>query len=250
MHQLTRHKMISWIEDHPYRFYGHYNDELSGAQIDLILSGEIDRFYESWWETECSYGEHANFEDIEVDFAKQFHLHSPKSDWPEEISELFDAHKYYCTQDVLETALKNSRPKVAVKPIKQSGNMVEFPHSYFNPDYNRYLVRYNKWKFGIDNAWDAETCYIYDVMTLLGRVDLSDWLKRGRAPDFINIRQEDKIITHNYYNGSGGFSDIEINIPRKMRAEFRNDDTDPHGVDRVFEFVGSVWSTDLDCVWA
>lgn len=250
MFELTRNEMIAWIEDHPYRFYGHYNDALSEGQIDLIVSGDIDRFYESWWETECSYGDYSDFSEIEADFAKKFHLHTPKCNWPEEISELFDAHKYYCTQDVLKTALENSRPKISVKPIKQSGNMVEFPHCNFPSAYNRYLVRYNRWKFGIENAWEAETCYTYDVMTLLGRIDLGEWLKRGCAPVFINIRQDDRIITHNYYNGSGGFGDIEIKIPRRMRAEFRNDDTDPHGVDRVFGFVGSVWNTDLDCVWA
>ncbi|MGB0906909.1 MAG: hypothetical protein ACPGVT_05390 [Maricaulaceae bacterium] len=248
--RVTENLMISWLSEHPYEVYGHRNDEFSDKQIDLIVEGQIERFYEDWFDVECHYRNYADFSDIETAFAKQFHLHSPKSQWPEAIADIFDQNVLLCINDVLETCYRHSNPKIAVKPIKQSGNEIEFPHIHFERDYNRYLNRYNASYLGFENSHKAETCYTYDTLTVIGRIDLKHWLEQGRAPDFIQFGPEDMLLTHNSYNGSGGLGEISITKTRKMRANFRHDKTDRHGVDRVFMFVREAWDNDLNCIWA
>ena len=243
-------RMLSWLDDNPYEFYPHSDDQLSSQQIDYILDGDIESFDEDWWSYENNLFEYADWDDIEKEFTHRFNLPHLKAAWPLKIRELFDTNKRICSKHVLEHCLTRTPTQIAVKPIKQSGNYIEFPNFDFDKHYNRYLNRYNKKYLGIENSWDAETCYYFDVLTINGSVDLKAWYEHGRKPDFIKFGPNDFALTHNFSNGSGGLGDVEITKERKMRADFRNDTSTRYGVQSVFGFISSVWKNELNCVWS
>ena len=249
--QETSLKMYAWLQQNPYCWYASsYDDQISNEQVDMIVAGKFDEFWESWNEYLWSIQQYADFSDIEDKFADEFKLKRGKDFWPTDIQDIFNEGKSYDASSLLDDSLRNTRTKIAVKPLKQNGNQIEFPNYAFDKSYNRYLQSYNKKYLGIENSWDAETTYSYDVLTIIGKINLKEWLTKGRIPDFIKFGPSDFALTHNFHNGAGGLGDVEIGVERKMRAEFRNDDTDSYGVDNVFGFVSSVWNNSLNCIWS
>jgi len=242
--------MISWLDQNPYKFYPHYDDQLSNAQVDMLIDGKFEVFDESWHESEWHYRQHADFDDIKSEFIKRFGLRHIEASWPISVQELFKEYRQICTKEVLEHCLTKTQTQIAVKPIKQSGNQIEFPNYDFPKEYNRYLSRYNKHYLGIENSWDAESMYYFDTLTLIGTVNLKDWYEKQAVPDFVKFGPDDFALTHNFINGSGGLGDVVIAKERKMRADIRNDKTCKYGVQSVFGFIGSVWKNELNCVWS
>lgn len=243
-------RMVAWLEKNPYKFYPYQGDQLSQHQVELLIDGNFDDFHDNWFSYTDTLYQYAIWDDIEAAFAEEFKFRSAKSEWPEDKSELFDLFKQIDCSVLLEHNLKSTTAYVAVKPKKQSGNYIKFPHSDLSSKDNAYLNRYNKTYLGIENSWDAETCYCYDSLTIIGKVDLHAWYKRGRKPDFFKFSPDDFVLTHNYFNGSGGLGDVVITKTRKMRYDARLDDADAYGVQQVFGFTDDCWKNQLNFIWS
>jgi len=242
-------KMYEWLEDNPYVFYAAYDDKLPQKHVDLIVDGEMEAFREAWWEITIDMQSYADTSHIEASFASEFELNSSRDDWPETIQGIYEDGLQYDTSGYLRTCLSNTRTRIAAKPVKQSGENILFPHWHNSQAHNRYLNRYNKKYLGIESSHEAEVYYSFDALTVIGSIDLAQWLEQGRKPDFVRFGPDDFILSHNFFNGSGGVGDIIVTKERKMRAEFRNDETDSYGVQAVFGLVGECWENKIHCIW-
>lgn len=246
-------RMKVWLEKNPYEIYGDYNDSLTVEQAQMLLQGDIDSFHDSINEWFDDFYHYIDFSEIQDEFIKEFAEDmgvDPDADFNDldfVYQEVFDCHKRVNNSDFLDTCLRQTNYNVVAIPVKQSGNQIQFPHHNNEDSANRYHNKYLKDNLGVENGWDAETYYFYDVLKVCGRVDWQHIYKNG-PPSHITVSKENKpnCLTHNDWNGSGGTGYVDITKSKKFRASFIIDNDKSYGVDSVFGFSDSFWRKELD----
>ena len=242
--------MSKWVEENPYKVYASQGDELSKDQVNLILAGEIDSFWETCWEWEFDWDFDICWNGWESEFAAEFDYDS-WDDIPEEIQEIAVSERNIDGSDLWDYAIANTSCHVVAIPKDETGEYFSAPNSNNDRDYNAESIRTLRSVFGIKNPWKIESMYTDEVMKVCGSLDLRDIISNGKKPTHIRIRpcDVDNILFHTSSCGAGCMGPVNVTKDVSLPADFVNDESNRHGVDAVYGFTGAFWREELTVEW-
>lgn len=244
-------KIIDYCEKNPVTIYADYRDEIPENLVTLLLEKGRQAFEESAWEYEISmqdswyeYGfcnyvqECADSLDIEL------------TDESDDIRDLIQENLVFDFSDFWKTAARNTRVKIALIPVNpETDGYFDAVHweNDFSENLNRAraLTKY----FGIRNYRKIESCYSHESLKIMGKVDLWEFMQHENVPEYWDISPQDKGIFHTSWNGSGCLGDVTITKKCRIKCNAVIDTASKYGIDAVYGFVGSVWSSELSPVW-
>lgn len=250
--ETLKEDCAKYAESNPITICGDYRDELPADMIEALLDGNLDKFSELQWECELNMQEYETYSERESfdQWIKDNGLELSE-DQESELWEIWSENQFRNYSDFWNTCFGNSRPHIVAIPEKRNGENIEFPNMDFDKRTNSRLNDYLRKVHGWD-GWKAETLYPYDILKVIGTIDLKELyenLCKGLKPWGIRLDQG-YVITHNNFNGSGGLGNIG---PSKSKAPykacFRFDNNDKYGVQAVFGFTESAWRDELNVVY-
>ena len=247
--------------DNPIKQYADYRDELPESVIDKILDGDIDDAMESMWEYEIDMQDSCyeyrfpellkeclqacdvlpeNYDDGDIDKDYQADYDDVENAVRENI--VFDFSGFW------DDAARNTTIHVAVTPLDpETGDALECPHYELDFSENMRRARRLNAIFGIKKFKKIEPTYPCELLKLAGSLDISEILKKGKMPDSVTIapRDIDNLLFHDSLNGAGNMGVVAVTKIATIKARFRNDKTNRHGIDAVYSFTSSYWSHDI-----
>lgn len=249
--------MRETAELRPYVVYGDYRDELNEKQIEALLDGDTDRFFELWDSVEMSCWDYADRDGWEAQIRKEVIADLEITDAElEELNELIDEtlseNFHLDTSDLLRTCLRNSSCKVTALLLDADGEPFHFPHWENGEEHNAELV--TKLDF-VKDPYAAECVYASEVLKICGTVDLEtvyDNLLLGyKMPTKIKVGPKDSnnALLHQSWSGSGNMGSIEFTKEAVYTCQLANDSANRYGVDAVYSFTGQFWCHELQLVW-
>lgn len=244
-------------EAKPYEVYGDYRDELGEDQIQALLDGDTDKFFELWDRVETNVWDYADRDGWEAEIRKEVIADLEITDEElEELNELIDEtlseNFRVDTSDLLRTCLRNSRCKVTAMLLDEDGEPYYFPHWENGDEQNAELV--TKLDF-VKDPYAAECVYSSEVLKICGSVDLEqvyDNLLLGyKMPVKIKVgfRDSNNALLHQSWSGSGNMGSIEFTKESVYSCVLSNDSANRYGVDAVYGMCGSWWRHELELVW-
>lgn len=244
-------------EAKPYEVYGDYRDELGEDQIQALLDGDTDKFFELWDHVETNAWDYADRDGWEAEIRKEVIADLEITDEElEELNELIDEtlseNFRVDTSDLLRTCLRNSRCKVTAMLLDEDGEPYYFPHWENGDEQNAELV--TKLDF-VKDPYAAECVYASEVLKICGSIDLEqvyDNLLLGyKMPVKIKVgfRDSNNALLHQSWSGSGNMGSIEFTKEAVYTCQLSNDSANRYGVDAVYGFTGQFWGHELELVW-
>lgn len=244
-------------EKNPYKVYGDRNDELADDQIEALLEGNLEKFWELWDRVETSAWEYADRDGWEADIRKEVvELLDISDEELEEMNELIDEtlseNFHIDTSDLLSTCMRHARCKVTATILDADGECYYFPHWENGEEQNAELVA--KLDF-VKDPYAAECVYSSEVLKICGTIDIEDVyekLKQGyKMPTKIKVgpSDNDNALLHQSWSGSGNMGSIEFTKESVYSCHLANDSANRYGVDAVYGFTGSWWRHELQLVW-
>lgn len=254
MEDATRNAIVAWCEANPYTLYADYRDEVPAEVVAGVLNGDEDAVGKWLSEVEDGAWPYIEWDDTFAELRRDVEFDDADE---EEAREVFDESRWIDTSDYLDTTARYTRLHIVATPYigapgqylseeDQPEELFQFPHAYCPDGESERRAAQLREVFGIENPEEAEVCYEFDTLKVIGSLNIADVLKNG-APTHITISPAmiDNIVTHNRVNGSGGCGTVRVTKTVTLPAMFRVDDGDRYGVDSVFGFVGEVWRKDL-----
>ncbi|MBO6814548.1 MAG: hypothetical protein JJ891_06795 [Rhizobiaceae bacterium] len=240
-----RTRMMQYLNDNPYVVYGDYRDVLPDRLAELIIAGEFDTFREEWWEIELETYDYIDWSFWESEFADAFGYENFEQ-VPERIKDILFDSRWVDFSGLLRTCLRNWRGNVCARPVKRSGEYIEFPCGWDPQPNAGYLARYLKDHCGIDDPWQNEAGYQDTYLTVLGTLDLEEILESGKKPTHIIISSDDFTLGACTWNGSGTCANDQYKgRTRKIAAEIFIDGTRGYGVQETYGLVGPCWANEI-----
>jgi hypothetical protein len=255
----TEARVAEWLEKNGYTVYADYRDELPIEAVSALLEGDDEAFSEKLCEVTDSFFEYADWDSHRDDLITALGLSDDIRE-DEDFEEAFEEGRWIDDSEWIKTAARNTRLHITATPhtgeaLKSGERIFEedqderlllFPHGYCSPEENERRAKKLAEVIGMETPEDAETCYEFDEMKILGTLNVADLIENG-PPTHIRISPEmtNEIVTHNAVNGSGGLGTIKPTKTILLPAIFEVDNGNRYGVDAVFGFVGEVWAKEL-----
>lgn len=262
----TLDKAAAWLQENGDEAYADYRDELPVEAIAELLQGNREAFDEEL----CRIQDHFYMYQEEESWSYlrdklTAHLGIDEEDLSEEqraeLQEVFEENRWIDISDWIKSAARNTRIHVTATPYSppllkpgerpifeedQDERLFLFPHGYCSDEENERRRKKLIEVLGIMYPEEAETCYEFDELKMLGTLDVLDLIENG-PPTHITIGPDipNELITHNSVNGSGGLGNIKPTKTVTLPAMFEVDNDAHYGVDSVFGFVGEVWAKEL-----
>lgn len=256
MDKTTRDAVIKWMGENPYELYAHYDDELPVELIAKLLDRDPEALNEYENELIDNNWMYVEWDNVRSDLISALNISDEVAE-SDDFDELFDECKSISTGDYIETVARNTRLHIVATPYigapgeyhfeeDQEDCLLLFPHGHLYEEENERRAKQLLDVLGVENPAEAETCYEFDTLKVMGSIDLADLIENG-PPTHITFGPDDidNIVTHNRVNGSGGCGTVRLTKTVTLPAMFRVDDGDSYGVDSVFGFVGEVWRRPL-----
>lgn len=249
--------ICKWCDDNPYTVYADYRDELSEDVVRALLEGDREPLHDLLDEVGMNALDYADWDDLFADMARDLKLGDLDEDDEEEAKDILRENLSADTWGWAKSAANNTRLHFTAMPYvgepgqrlfeeDQDERLFLFPHAYCGEEENERRATMLRANLGILFPEEAETCYEFDTLKVIGRIDIADLLEEG-VPTHITFgpNDSDNLFTHNEVNGSGGLGTIKLDREVTFPAVFKLDSGNRYGVDAVYGLVGEVWAKPL-----
>lgn len=256
MDETTRAAISEWLENNPHKLYADYRDEIPTETVQALLEGKRDALADFESEIIDNAWSYVEWDDLVFAMSRELALPDAITE-SEEFQELFEEGRWVDAGEWLETAARSTRLHIVATPHlaipgaslfeeDQSEALFLFPHGYCGEEENARRAKQLADVLGIENPDEAETCYEFDTLKIIGTLSIADVLLNG-APTHITIGPDDvdQLFTHNRVNGSGGLGTVRPTKTVTLPALFRVGDGDRYGVDAVYGLTGGPWRYEL-----
>lgn len=253
MDEATSRIISEWLQNNPYKVYAcSYDDQLPREVVQALLEGSEDALSDFEFEIIDNAAPYVDWDEIRADLIREAKL-GPAITESDEFEELFESERWIDASEFLSDAARHTHLHIVATPHldipgaslfeeDQSEALFLFPHGYLSDEENARRAKQLLDVLGIENPDEAETCYEFDTLKVIGTLSVPDLIEHG-PPTHITIGPEDvdQLFTHNRVNGSGGLGTVRPTKTVTLPAQFRVDDGDRYGVDSVYGLTGQMW---------